>query len=933
MNRAKKKGTGPPSSFSARIGDFLERHSGRVILTAGALTLFLVIPLVVMGSDEQASEDPVGEVFDLRDDINERFAPRVHGASYIVESRTGDILTQAPLWELYQNEQRLKQDDQKGTLAPEDLPIQPYLYEAFDIEANRPFLGVYSLADAVQVMLVSNPRFGTTLETATDEQVKLAVHQLFSNPDTSGLQGSLSIKARSEKRVIDGREIDYWTSPALVLNVLADNEKLGGGTLEIAAGGETVQDKEGFNRNVQRVLRGDERTFTLWGIAIDLNLEAGEEGQIAGYFIMVTVIAVVLIAGISLRSYWAVALTSAGLGCLMIWLKGISNLVGLKGGLVIDMIVPIAMISLGVDFGLHALRRYREEKGRGYTPSRALRAGFTGVMGALILAMASDSAAFLSNTSSGIEAIIHFGIAAAIAVVSSFIVLGIVIPLVMKHIDQLQGPLSSSPSRRRTLMTVSTSLGVAAATGTGVILLAAVSEALGAAILLAMIIAYVVVPLLIMRRRQSRQAPTPASTQPEASTLTLGAAEGWFVTLVTGVARYRLIVLLVVAGITVIATLFAIRLEATFDVKDFFSNKSDFVVSLDKLDEHIGETGGEPAIVYIKGDLTDSRVLTAIDQFITDSEMQIQPRTVVALLDSITSNEYAIGRVAAVTGVPITDGDGDRLPDSQAQVKAAYGYILTEGVPLDEKTLLYTPGQVREVLFHDPDGGQDDVTILTLGIPGTREQQKVAAAHDSLTDDLEIISSSPSITLVGLTGSPFTRLAQLDATTKTLQKSLPIAAAAALVLLLIAMRSLRYAVVTIIPIGLVVAWLYGLMSLIGFPLNYVTATIGAVSLGVGIDYSIHVTERFREEMHKASSKMQALRQAANGTGVALLASAASSIVGFAILGFAPMPMFSSYGILTAIMIFLAMLASLVVLPSLLLIVTPEKVAKDTQGKS
>ena len=138
------------------------------------------------------------------------------------------------------------------------------------------------------------------------------------------------------------------------------------------------------------------------------------------------------------------------------------------------------------------------------------------------------------------------------------------------------------------------------------------------------------------------------------------------------------------------------------------------------------------------------------------------------------------------------------------------------------------------------------------------------------------------------------------------------------------MRSLRYAVVTIIPIGLVVAWLYGLMYITGFALNYVTATIGAVSIGVGIDYSIHMTERFREEMRRASNKVQALRQAANGTGVALLASAVSSIVGFAIMGFAPMPMFSAYGILTALMIFLALASSLVVLPSLLLLVTREK---------
>lgn len=85
----------------------------------------LVIPLVLMGNDEPASEDPVGEVFGLRDDINQRFAPSVHGTSYIVESRSGDILTQAPLWELYQNQQQLKEDDRRGVLAPEGLPNQP----------------------------------------------------------------------------------------------------------------------------------------------------------------------------------------------------------------------------------------------------------------------------------------------------------------------------------------------------------------------------------------------------------------------------------------------------------------------------------------------------------------------------------------------------------------------------------------------------------------------------------------------------------------------------------------------------------------------------------------------------------------------------------------------------------------------------------------
>ena len=190
-----------------------------------------------------------------------------------------------------------------------------------------------------------------------------------------------------------------------------------------------------------------------------------------------------------------------------------------------------------------------------------------------------------------------------------------------------------------------------------------------------------------------------------------------------------------------------------------------------------------------------------------------------------------------------------------------------------------------------------------------------------------MLDNVPSITLVGLTGSPYTRQASLDATTNGLQRALPIAIILCLVIAVVAMRSLRLAIVTIIPIGLVVTWLYAFMYLFGFGLNFVTATIAAVSIGVGIDYAIHFTERFREEVSKARDNIQALRKTTQGTGIALFASAATSIIGFSIMGFAPMPMFSSYGILTAVMIFMAVASSLLVLPSLLLLVVQDKIRK------
>ena len=145
-----------------------------------------------------------------------------------------------------------------------------------------------------------------------------------------------------------------------------------------------------------------------------------------------------------------------------------------------------------------------------------------------------------------------------------------------------------------------------------------------------------------------------------------------------------------------------------------------------------------------------------------------------------------------------------------------------------------------------------------------------------------------------------------------------------LLVAMIAMRSIRFGIVTIIPMGLVVVWLYAFMYLFGFGLNFVTATIAAVSVGVGIDYAIHMTQRYRQELTRSDDVYQAMGKAAHGTGDALIASAATSILGFTIMAFAPMPMFSSYGILTAVMIFLAVTASLLVLPSLLLLVTSKE---------
>ena len=920
------------SYLSTLSSSFLTRHSGAIILAAVALTALLVPPMVLLAPDESASTDPGGEVFDLRDEIEEKLSSSRFVTAYIAEADDGDLLTQAGLLELSENERELREADVLGELTPGDLERQPFLIDSFDIDTGVTFTGVATIADAVQAFLFLF--MGTDLQRATDDQVKVVISRLLADPRTSGLADQLSVEATRERRTVSGQDIDYWVSPAVLIIVLADNDRLGGSTrFRGLATDEEGLNLERFARNVQEKLRGEEERYHLWGLAIDQTLSAREQGATAGTFIMLTVIAALAVVGLSLRAYWPTALTAVGVGALMIWLKGLTALVGIKGGLIVELIVPITMVSLGVDFAVHATRRYQEERAAGLPPLLALRTGMAGVLGALVLAMLSDGIAFLSNVPSGIEAVVHFGIAAGISVLSSFIVLGVVLPLALARIDLLRARSGDAALLRARWQPLAAGAGVTGLTGTGVILLVAVHAGAGAAVLAVTALLFAGAPLVVLRRRAG------LASAPETQAVTRSTPRGEsgqrVASLVVAIGSRPLLVLPAAAILTALSVLLALRLEATFDVKDFFSSDSDIVVGLDKLDEHLGTRGGESGIVYIRGDLTRPLALRAIAGFtagLTDNpyvgreasgEPSVFDQNVVEIVRLVTASATGRAAVSDATGATLADADGDGLPDTAEQVRAVFRFASASGVPLDATTNVYSADQVRTAVYYDDRRPTEQIATLFVGIPGTREQSVIAAAREALLADLEPLGREPGIAQVGLTGSPFVRGAELTATVNNLRRSLPIAAAGALLLLIVAMRSVRYAVVTVVPIGLVVAWLYAIMELAGFALNFVSATIGAVSIGVGIDYSIHMTARFREELGRTDTRIDALRRTGGGTGLALLASAGSSIVGFAIMGFAPMPMFSTYGILTAVMIFLALAASLVVLPALLMLVTPE----------
>ena len=113
---------------------------------------------------------------------------------------------------------------------------------------------------------------------------------------------------------------------------------------------------------------------------------------------------------------------------------------------------------------------------------------------------------------------------------------------------------------------------------------------------------------------------------------------------------------------------------------------------------------------------------------------------------------------------------------------------------------------------------------------------------------------------------------------------------------------------------LVLIWVLGTMALLGIPYTIITSITTALSIGVGVDYTIHVIHRYREEFTKLRNpEREAVRTLAI-TGSALLGSALTTAFGFAVLTLSPLESFEQFGITAGITIAYSLMVSILVVP-------------------
>jgi len=141
-------------------------------------------------------------------------------------------------------------------------------------------------------------------------------------------------------------------------------------------------------------------------------------------------------------------------------------------------------------------------------------------------------------------------------------------------------------------------------------------------------------------------------------------------------------------------------------------------------------------------------------------------------------------------------------------------------------------------------------------------------------------------------------------------------------MLVILFRSFSLAIIGIIPNLLAAAIILGLMGLLGIPLDMMTITIAAITIGIAVDNSIHYIYRFREEFAQRDGYIETLHYCHANIGKAVFYTATTIIIGFSILIMSNFIPTIYFGILTALAMLIALFAALTLLPKLILIWKP-----------
>ena len=253
------------------------------------------------------------------------------------------------------------------------------------------------------------------------------------------------------------------------------------------------------------------------------------------------------------------------------------------------------------------------------------------------------------------------------------------------------------------------------------------------------------------------------------------------------------------------------------------------------------------------------------------------------------------------------------------------GEALNGGEPLDSLHLALVYRQVPEDLKRsliDPyiDILRDEARIslrIRDTLPGLQRQDLLDRIRKGLRDELGL--GPRDVTVSGLLVLYNNMLRSLF--TSQISTLGAVLAGVALMLLLL-FRSPTLAVLGIVPNLLAAGAVLGAMGLLAIPLDLMTITVAAVTIGIAVDNAIHYIYRFREEFARSGDYAATLHVCHANIGKAVFYTSATIIFGFSILALSNFLPTIYFGLLTGLAMSIALLAALTLLPKLILLTRP-----------
>ncbi len=360
-------------------------------------------------------------------------------------------------------------------------------------------------------------------------------------------------------------------------------------------------------------------------------------------------------------------------------------------------------------------------------------------------------------------------------------------------------------------------------------------------------------------------------------------------------------------------------LSTQFSFLDFVPTTSPIRSTAVTIDENFDFP--ETTSVLVEGDVTTGAAWNGmLDSYTNAADVEN-----VQSIELEGGTKFATGQSLMSVMFQFLNPGGDQFDQEMFDVAISIGFNQQRKVPAEsDVTPLYDiayenhPAVMIGVLSAT-DGGSYDAALFNFDT--TAGENGAGQIGDDLNEAFQPSRDA------GLTAVATSNFIISDLVVNTLRdsqvSSLVLTLTAALLLLVINFwfesRRPMLGVITTLPVAMVVIWVFGFMAVVGIAFGPVTSVVSAIGIGIGIPYMIHVTQRYLEERVTQDDPDSAIKEALETTGGALGGSAITTMAGFGILMLSTTIPFRQFGFVLAYTIFLALLAAVALLPSMLVL--------------